>query len=177
MTEERKTKLLDAALDYLSELSQGEELYRTLHNCMGFTNEELVEYGMEGLQEHFQYEWEDGTLQKQYAELLDSILPQHNVYTTAAWIRFAEELAERAETSFEYEASSLIAVFQNIAVRVSPRAVDTVYRVIHEPDNALLTNEIPAAAEEAERGATAKELSKLVAGGRFEDGPAPMLNM
>lgn len=178
ITEERKTELLDATLEYISELSNGEELYHTLHDCIGITNEELMECGMDYLLRCFQYEWGDGSPQRQYAQLLDELLPQrHDVYTTSAWIRFAEELADGMETSFEQEASALTAAFQEIAGRFSPQVVTLVYQTIHAHDNVLLANEIPLAAEAAEHGATVQELADMAAAGKFEGGPAPSMSM
>lgn len=109
--------------------------------------------------------------------MLDKLIPQHDGYTTAAWIAFAEELADGAETAFEQEMSSLVAAFQEISTRFSPRAVETVYQVIHAPDNALLSNEILPAAEAAERGANSQELSDMAASGIFGGGLVPELKM
>ena len=47
--------------------------------------------------------------------MLDNLIPQHDGHTTAAWITFAEELADGAETAFEQEMSSLVAAFQEIS--------------------------------------------------------------
>ena len=112
-----------------------------------------------------------------YADMLDKLIPQHDGHTTAAWITFAEELADGAETAFEQEMSSLVAAFQEISKRFSPRAVETVYQVIHAPGNALLSNEILPAAEAAEQGASSQELSDMAASGLFGGGPAPELKM
>ena len=109
--------------------------------------------------------------------MLDKLIPQHDAHTTAAWITFAEELADGAETAFEQEMSSLVAAFQEISKRFSPRAVETVYQVIHAPGNALLSNEILPAAEAAEQGASSQELSDMAASGLFGGGPVPELKM
>lgn len=110
--------------------------------------------------------------------MLDKLIPQHDGHTTAAWITFAEELADGAETAFEQEMSSLVAAFQEISKRFSPRAVETVYQVIHAPPgNALLSNEILPAAEAAEQGASSQELSDMAASGLFGGGPVPELKM
>ena len=109
--------------------------------------------------------------------MLDKLIPQHDGHTTAAWIAFAEELADGVENGFEREAVSLVAAFQEISTRFSPRAVETVYQVIHAPDNALLSNEILPAAEAAERGANSQELSDMAASGIFGGGLVPELKM
>ena len=138
---------------------------------------ESADHGHDDQQEHFQYQWAEGTPQRKYADMLDKLIPQHYGYTTAAWIAFAEELADGAETAFEQEMSSLVAAFQEISTRFSPRAVETVYQVIHAPDNALLSNEILPAAEAAERGANSQELSDMAASGIFGGGLVPELKM
>lgn len=74
--------------------------------------------------------------------------------------------------------SSLVAAFQEISKRFSPRAVETVYQVIHAPGNALLSNEILPAAEAAEQGASVQEISRTwQADGLFGGGPMPTLKM
>lgn len=140
------------------------------------TSESAV-HGHDDQQEHFQYQWAEGTPQRKYADMLDNLIPQHDAHTTAAWIAFAEELADGVENAFEQEISSLVAAFQEISKRFSPRAVETVYQVIHAPDNALLSNEIIPAAEAAEQGASSQELSDMAASGRFGGGPVPELKM
>ena len=127
------------------------------------TSESAV-HGHDDQQKHFQYQWAVGT-------------PQHDGHTTAAWITFAEELADGAETAFEQEMSSLVAAFQEISKRFSPRAVETVYQIIHVPDNTLLSNEIIPAAEAAEQGASVQEISDMAADGLFGGGPMPTLKM
>ena len=109
--------------------------------------------------------------------MLDKLIPQHDGHTTAAWITFAEELADGAETAFEQEMPSLVAAFQEISKRFSPRAVETVYQIIHVPDNTLLSNEIIPAAEAAEQGASVQEISDMAADGLFGGGPMPTLKM
>ena len=177
MTEKRKEELLTKVLRGFAECSDGVETYRLLHDDFGITNEELVECGLDRLRKHFRYEWAEGTPQRKYADMLDKLIPQHDGPTTAAWIAFAEELADGAETAFEQEMSSLIAAFQEITKRFSPHAVETVYQTIHAPDNALLSNEIIPAAEAAERGASSQELSGMAASGLFGGGPVPTLSM
>ena len=140
------------------------------------TSESAV-HGHDDQQKHFQYQWAVGTPQRKYADMLDKLIPQHDGHTTAAWITFAEELADGAETAFEQEMSSLVAAFKEISERFSPRAVETVYQVIHAPANALLSNEIIPAAEAAEQGASSQELSDLAASGIFGGGPMPELKM
>ena len=124
------------------------------------TSESTV-HGQDDQQKHFQYQWAVGTPQRKYADMLDNLIPQHDAHTTAAWITFAEELADGAETAFEQEMSSLVAAFQEISKWFNPRAVETVYQVIHAPGNALLSNEILPAAEAAEQGASSQELSDM----------------
>lgn len=109
--------------------------------------------------------------------MLDNLIPQHDAHTTAAWIAFAEELADGAETAFEREAASLVAAFQEISERFDPKVVNTIYQTIHVPDNALLSNEIIPAAEAAEQGASVQELSDMAASGLFGGGPVPELKM
>ena len=73
--------------------------------------------------------------------------------------------------------SSLVAAFQEISTRFSPRAVETVYQTIHVPGNALLSNEIMSAARAAEQGASIQEISDMAASGIFGGGPVPELKM
>ena len=109
--------------------------------------------------------------------MLDKLIPQHDGHTTAAWITFAEELADGAETAFEREAASLVAAFQEISERFDPKVVNTIYQTIHVPDNTLLSNEIIPAAEAAEQGARGQEISDMAADGLFGGGPMPTLKM
>lgn len=109
--------------------------------------------------------------------MLDKLIPQHDSHTTAAWIAFAEELADGVENAFEREAVSLVAAFQEISERFDPKVVNTVYQTIHVPDNALLSNEIIPAAEAAEQGASVQEISDMAAGGLFGSGPMPTLKI
>ena len=109
--------------------------------------------------------------------MLDKLIPQHDGHTTAAWITFAEELADGAETAFEQEMSSLVAAFQAISKWCGPRAGEPVYQVIPAPGNALLSNEILPAAEAAEQGASVQEISDMAADGLFGGGPMPTLKM
>ena len=66
MTEKRKEELLTKVLRGFAECSDGVETYRLLHDDFGITNEELVECGMDRLRKHFQYEWAEGTPQREY---------------------------------------------------------------------------------------------------------------
>ena len=109
--------------------------------------------------------------------MLDKLIPQHDGHTTAAWIAFAEELADGVENGFEREAASLVAAFQEISERFDPKVVNTIYQVIHAPGNALLSNEILPAAEVAEQGASSQELSDMAASRLFGGGPVPELKM
>lgn len=118
-----------------------------------------------------QYEWGAEDVRRAFAEKLDHVLPQHDVSTTTAWIKFAEEMASASETTFETEAESLLKAFQEISAQYSPKAVAEVYATIHAQGNALLASEIPAAAERAEQGMTSEQLSDLAARGVFHAGP------
>ena len=109
--------------------------------------------------------------------MLDNLIPQHDAHTTAAWIAFAEELADGVKNAFEREATSLVAAFQEISERFDPKVVNTIYQTIHVPDNALLSNEIIPAAEAAEQGASVQEISDMEADGLFGGGPIPTLKM
>ena len=97
MTEKRKEELLARVLRGFAECSDGVETYRFLHDDFGITNEELVECGLDRLRKHFRYEWAEGTPQREYANMLDRLLPAPDVYTTALWMGFAEEIADGAE--------------------------------------------------------------------------------
>lgn len=57
---ERKTEILDKALDYFSEIQKGGELYITLSHQLGMTNEEIKEYGFNTLEAYFEPEEEQG---------------------------------------------------------------------------------------------------------------------
>ena len=177
MTEKRKEELLGRVLRGFAECSDGVETYRFLHDDFGITNEELVECGLDRLRKHFRYEWAEGTPQREYANMLDQLLPAPDMYTTALWIGFAEEIADGVESSFDREANALVAAFREISKRFSSHAVETVYQAIHAPANALLSNEIIPAAEAAEQGASSQELSDMAASGIFGGGPAPTLEM
>lgn len=170
MTENRNEKLLNEALQYIAVHTPGEEAYRFLHSQMGISNEELMQYGLNDLREYFQYEWEEGTLWREFADQMDRLLPQPDVHTTSAWISFASELAEGVETSFVLEANKLLSAFREITGNFSPDVVDTVYKVILVPNNALLSHEIFPAAVAAEQGANVQEISDMAASGSFEGG-------
>lgn len=170
MTENRNEKLLNEVLQYIAVHTPGEEAYRFLHSQMGISNEELMQYGLNDLREYFQYEWEEGTLWREFADQMDRLLPQPDVHTTSAWISFASELAEGVETSFVLEASKLLSAFREIAGKFSPDVVDTVYRVVLVPNNALLSHEIFPAAVAAEQGADVRAISDMAASGTFEGG-------
>ena len=60
------------------------------------------------------YPWAEGTPQQYYVNLLDQIVPEPDTRVTTEWIRFVEELAGGAETSFKREANDLIAAFRNL---------------------------------------------------------------
>lgn len=57
---ERAAELFNNALDYLSELANGEELYNILTNSLGMTNEEIEEYGIDYLDEFYENEQDGG---------------------------------------------------------------------------------------------------------------------
>ena len=170
MTENRNEKLLNGALRYIAVHTPGEEAYRFLHSQMGISNEDLMQYGLNDLREYFQYEWEEGTLWREFADQMDRLLPQPDVHTTSAWISFASELADGVETSFVLEANKLLSAFREIARNFSPNVVDTVYQVVLVPNNALLSHEIFPAAVAAEQGANVQEISDMAASGSFEGG-------
>lgn len=170
MTENRNEKLLNEALQYIAVHTPGEEAYRFLHSQMGISNEELMQYGLNDLREYFQYEWEEGTLWREFADQMDRLLPQPDVHTTSAWISFASELADGVETSFALEANKLLSAFREIAGNFSPNVVDTVYQVVLVPNNALLSHEIFPAAVAAEQGADVQAISDMAASGFFEGG-------
>ena len=44
MTENRNEELLNGALQYIAAHTPGEEAYRFLHDQMGISNEELMQY-------------------------------------------------------------------------------------------------------------------------------------
>lgn len=97
--------------------------------------------------------------------MLDNLIPQHDAHTTGV------------ENGFEREAASLVAAFQEISERFDPKVVNTIYQIIHVPDNTLLSNEIIPAAEAAEQGASVQEISDMAADGLFGGGPMPTLKM
>lgn len=118
-----------------------------------------------------QYEWGTEDVRSAFAEKLDHVVPQHDISTTTAWIKFAEELADALDSTFEAEAESLLKAFQEISTQYSPKAVAEVYATIHVQGNALLASEIPGAAERAEQGLNSNQLSDLAARGSFHAGP------
>lgn len=133
-------------------------------------SQELADHGHDDQQNHSQYQWAEGTPQKRYADMLDLLLPQPDAHTTAAWITFAEELADGVESTFEQEMFALVAAFLEISKQFSSRTVNTVYQTIHVPNNALLSHEIFPAAVAAEHGADVQEISDMAASGTFEGG-------
>ena len=166
--------LIDTILNYLGEHYDSSRLYEMFHDEMGFSDEDIEELGFE-LSEHRSYEWKDGDMRRQYAEQLDDVLPRHDVLTTAAWIKFAEEVSDWEDEEFQKEAELLIAAFKEISERYSPKAVAEVYAMVHMAQGIPLANEIIAAAEYAERGMTAPELSEMAYSGKFESAPFPKL--
>lgn len=119
------------------------------------------------------YPWTDGTPQRRYAELLDQIVPEADAQATVEWIRFAEELAEAAETSLEKEADDLIAAFRNLKERFPPEIVSCIYQITDTQHSALLSNEFVPAAEALRNGVTTEEVIKMADSGQFEGGMMP----
>ena len=74
---------------------------------------------------------------------------------------------------FVKEAEDALRAFQEITRRFPPHAVAEVYQTIHVQGNALLPSEIVMAAEQAQRGSAAQELSDMAANGAFEGGAVP----
>lgn len=57
---ERTSEILGKALGYLSEIQKGEELYRTLKNQLGMTDEEIKDAEFEDLDEFFDESQSEG---------------------------------------------------------------------------------------------------------------------
>ena len=121
------------------------------------------------------YPWVDGTPQRRYAELLNQIVPEADAQATVEWIRFAEELAEAAETSFEKEAGDLIAAFHNLKEHFPPEIVSCIYRLAVTQNSALLANEFVPAAEALQNGVSAEEVIRMADSGQFEGGMMPTM--
>ena len=121
------------------------------------------------------YPWADGTPQRRYAELLDQLVPEPDAKATVEWIRFAEELAEAAETSLEKEAGDLIAAFRNLKECFPPDIVSGIYRITDTQHSALLANEFVSAAEALQNGVLAEEVIKMADSGQFEGGMPTMM--
>ncbi len=170
MTEKRTEQILNSTLRYIATHIPSGMAYLVLHEQMGITNEELMERGLDQLRKHFQYEWEYGTPYREFADRMDRLLPHPDVYTTTAWITFAMELADGVETSFVQEAEKLLSAFREIVNKFEPDVVETVYQIIHTPNNALLSHEIYPAAVAAEQGADIQKISDMAMSGAFEGG-------
>ena len=123
------------------------------------------------------YPWADGTLQRRYAELLEQIVPEPDTKATIEWIRFAEELAEAAETSLEKEADDLIAAFRKLKEHFPPEIVSCIYRLADTQNSALLANEFVPAAETLQNGVTAEEVIKMADSGQCEGGMMPTMTL
>lgn len=121
------------------------------------------------------YPWTDGTPQRRYAELLDQIVPEADAQATVEWIRFAEELAEAAETSLEKEADDLIAAFRNLKERFPSEIVSGIYRLADTQHSVLLANEFVSTAEALQNGVPAEEVIKMADSGQFEGGMMPTM--
>lgn len=50
---DRQSEILNKALDYIGELQRGSELYSTLREQLGMSNEEIVNYGFRALDRFF----------------------------------------------------------------------------------------------------------------------------
>lgn len=165
----REDFLREVGGEHYQKYSEAHDRYmRQMKAMLGMTEEEPIQ---EQGDTEGQYEWGAEDVRRAFAEKLDHVLPQHDVSTTTAWIKFAEEMASTSETTFEAEAESLLKAFQEISAQYSPKAVAEVYATIHAQGNALLASEIPAAAECAEQGMTSDQLSELAARGDFHAGP------
>lgn len=116
------------------------------------------------------YPWTDGTLQRYYVNLLNQIVPEPDPKVTTEWIRFAEELAGGAETSFKREENDLIAVFRNLKESFPSEIVSGIYQLINTQHSALLANEFVPAAEALQNGVLAEEVIKMADSGQFEGG-------
>ena len=121
------------------------------------------------------YPWADGTPKRRYAELLDQIVPEPDAQATMEWIRFAEELAEAAETSLEKEADDLIAAFRNLKEHFPPEIVSCIYQITDTQHSALLPNEFVPAAEALQNGVSAEEVIRMADSGQFEGGMMPTM--
>lgn len=121
------------------------------------------------------YPWAEDAVQQHYADLLDQIVPEADTYATIEWIRFAEELAEAAETSFEKEAGDLIAAFHNLKEHFPPEIVSCIYRLAVTQNSALLANEFVPAAEALQNGVPAEEVIKMADSGQFEGDMMPTM--
>lgn len=165
----REDFLLEVGGEHYQKYSDAHDQYmRQMRAMLGMAEEESSQ---EHTDTEGQYEWGAEDTRTAFAEKLDHVLPQHDVSTTTAWIKFAEELSSASETTFEAEAESLLKAFQEISAQYSPKAVAEVYATIHAQGNALLASEIPAAAKRAEQGMTSDRLSDLAARGDFQAGP------
>lgn len=123
------------------------------------------------------YPWAAGTSQRHYANLLDQIVPEPDAQATIEWIRFAEELAKAAETSFRKEAGDLIAAFRNLKECFPPKIVSCIYQITDTQHSALLSNEFVPAAEALQNGASVEEVIKMADGGQFEGGMMPTMTL
>ena len=93
------------------------------------------------------------------------------------WIRFAEELAEAAETSLEKEADDLSAAFRNLKEHFPPEIVSCIYQITDTQHSALLPNEFVPAAEALQNGVSAEEVIKMADSGQFEGGMMPTMTL
>lgn len=123
------------------------------------------------------YPWAVGTPQRHYANLLDQIVSEPDTKATIEWIRFAEELAEAAETSLEKEADDLIAAFHDLKEHFPPEIVSGIYQITDTQHSALLPNEFVPAAEALQNGVSAEEVIKMADSGQFEGGMMPTMTL
>lgn len=121
------------------------------------------------------YPWADDAPQRHYADLLDQIVPEPDAKATVEWVRFAEELAEAAETSLEKEAGDLIAAFHNLKEHFPPEIVSCIYRLADTQNSALLANEFVPAAEALQNGVAVEDIIKMADSGQFESGIMPTM--
>ena len=123
------------------------------------------------------YLWAEGTVQRHYADLLNQIVPEPDAQATMEWIRFAEDLAEAAETSFGKEADDLITAFQNLKEHFPPEIVSAIYRLTSTQHSALLPDEFVPAAEALQNSIPAEEIIKMADSGQFKGGMMPTMTL
>lgn len=108
MDDQQKQLPLINCLRYIAQGKDAPSLYRLLHDEMGFTNQELMDYSMSNLREQFRYEWNSDDPRLRYAMALDQTLPASDVMTTSRWINYLAELSHETQTDFDAEMDGLI---------------------------------------------------------------------